>query len=147
MNAFQYEGVRLHKYEVKPDEVTERDHDWVVMRYAEIVLMKAECLIRLGTPELARTLMAQIRTRANMDMPVTINLEFLDDELMREFVFEGHRRTDNIRSGDYFKGNWITSLSPLPNSITPSTEPYTGLFPVPESEIKKNSRLIQNPGY
>jgi hypothetical protein len=143
----QPEGVRLMKYEVKSDEVSERDHDWVVMRYAEILLMKAECLIRLGTPELARPLMALIRTRAGLDMPETIDLEFLDDELLREFVFEGHRRTDNIRSGDYFKGNWMTHVTPLPNDITPSTEPYTCVFPIPESEIVKNSQLIQNPGY
>jgi hypothetical protein len=136
-NALQYEGVRLHKYEVKPDELTERDHDWVVMRYAEVLLMKAECLIRLGTPALARPLMAQIRTRAGLDTPESVDLEFLDDELMREFVFEGHRRTDNIRSGDYFKANWVT----------PATEPWVGVFPVPDSEIKKNPKLVQNPGY
>jgi hypothetical protein len=153
MNAYQYEGVRLHKYEVKADEVTERDHDWVVMRYAEVLLMKAECLIRLGTPELARPLMAQLRTRAGLDVPATIDLEFLDDELMREFVFEGHRRTDNIRSGDYFAGNWMTrgttpaTIVDPGIGITPSTEPYTCVFPVPASEITKNSRLVQNPGY
>jgi hypothetical protein len=136
-NALQCEGVRLHKYEVKADELTERDHDWVVMRYAEVLLMKAECLIRLGTPALARPLMAQIRTRAGLDTPESVDLEFLDDELMREFVFEGHRRTDNIRSGDYFKAIWVT----------PATEPWAGVFPIPDSEIKKNPKLVQNPGY
>ena len=135
--AEQNEGVRLNKYEVKLDEVWERDHDWVVMRYAEVLLMKAECLIRLGTPALARPLMAQIRTRAGMETPETVDLEFLDDELMREFVFEGHRRTDNIRSGDYFEASWVT----------PATEPYTCVFPIPETEIVKNPLLEQNYGY
>jgi hypothetical protein len=136
-HAEQNEGVRIHKYEVKLDEVWERDHDWVVMRYAEVLLMKAECLIRLGTPALARPLMAQIRTRAGMDTPDPVDLKFLDDELKREFVFEGHRRTDNIRSGDYFKPSWITG----------ATEAYRGIFPIPESEISKNHLLLQNPGY
>jgi len=136
-NAEQNEGVRLNKYEVKLDELWERDHDLVIMRYAEVLLMKAECLIRLGTPALARPLMAQIRTRAGMDTPETVDLEFLDDELMREFVFEGHRRTDNIRSGDYFEASWIKGVSEL----------YKGVFPIPKSEIDKNPLLLQNPGY
>jgi hypothetical protein len=136
-NALQPEGVRLNKYEVKLDELWERDHDWVVMRFAEVILMKAECLIRLGSPALARPLMAQIRTRAGLDTPENVDLEFLDDELMREFVFEGHRRTDNVRSGDYFKANWVTPVS----------EPYKGVFPIPQSEIDKNPLLLQNPGY
>jgi hypothetical protein len=135
--AEQNEGVRLNKYEVKLDEVWERDHDWVVMRYSEILLMKAECLVRLGTPALARPLIAQIRTRAGLDTPETIDLQMIDDELKFEFVFEGHRRTDNVRSGDYFKAHWVT----------PATEPWAGVFPIPESEIQKNPKLIQNPGY
>ncbi|MBN1415103.1 MAG: RagB/SusD family nutrient uptake outer membrane protein [Bacteroidales bacterium] len=137
LHAEQNEGVRLNKYEVKLDEVWERDHDWVVMRYAEVILMKAECLIRLGTPDLARPLIAQIRTRAGLDTPASIDLEMLDDELKYEFVFEGHRRTDNIRSGDYFKASWIK----------PETPRWRGIFPIPQSEIDKNPQLKQNPGY
>ena len=136
-NALQPEGVRLNKYEVKLDELWETDHDYVVMRFAEVILMKAESLIRLGSPALARPLMAQIRTRAGLGTPETVDLEFLDDELMREFVFEGHRRTDNVRSGDYFKASWVTPVS----------EPYKGVFPIPQSEIDKNPLLLQNSGY
>jgi len=136
-NARQNEGVRLKKYEVKEGEQWERDHDWVLMRYSEIILMKAECLVRLGSATLAQPLVAQVRTRAGLTTPDVVDLQFINDELKREFLFEGHRRTDNIRFGDFFKAGWNQHV----------TEAYRGIFPVPASEIAKNPNLIQNPGY
>jgi len=136
-HALQNEGVRLFKYEVKPDEVWERDHDWVVMRYAEILLMKAECYIRLGSPALARPFIEQVRTRAGLETPATVDLDLLDEELKHEFVFEGHRRTDNIRMGDFFEAWWIKGETPQ----------YRAIFPIPQNELDKNDKLIQNPGY
>lgn len=135
--AAQNEGVRLMKYEVKSDEVWERDHDWVLMRYSEILLMKAECLIRLGTPALARPMIAAVRERAGLETPATVDLELLDQELLHEFVFEGHRRTDNIRMGDFFEPWWEKGETPA----------FRGIYPVPQSELDKNSNLVQNPGY
>jgi hypothetical protein len=135
--AAQNEGVRLKKYEVKADEVWERDHDWVLMRYSEILLMKAECLIRLGSSALARPLIAAVRTRAGLDTPETVDLQFLDSELKHEFVFEGHRRTDNIRMGTYFEPWWEKGTTPA----------YRGIYPIPQSELDKNSNLEQNPDY
>ncbi len=131
------EGARLMKYEVKADEVWERDHDWVLMRYSEILLMKAECLIRLGTPALARPYIAAVRERAGLDTPETVDLELLDDELLHEFLFEGHRRTDNIRMGDYFEPWWEKGTTPA----------YRSIYPIPQSELDKNDNLVQNPEY
>jgi len=135
--ALQNEGIRPAKYEMKEGQLWEQDHDFVVMRYAEILLMKAECLVRLGSPALARPFVAQVRTRAGLDTPADITLSFLDDELLREFAFEGHRRTDNIRFGDFFKPNWLTAETPA----------YRGIFPIPQRELGLNKNLVQNPGY
>jgi len=135
--AAQNEGVRLQKYEVLPDEEFERDHDWVLMRYAEILLMKTECYIRLGSPVLARPLIAMVRSRAGLGTPTDVDLSLLDDELRCEFVFEGHRRTDNIRMGDFFEPWWNKG----------TTEAYRSIFPIPQSELDKNNQLVQNPGY
>jgi hypothetical protein len=135
--ALQNEGVRNAKYELKEGQLWEQDHDWVLMRYAEVLLMKAECFIRLGSPALARPFIEQVRKRANLDTPADVTLDFLDDELMREFAFEGHRRTDNIRMGDFFKPNWLTDATPA----------YRGIFPIPQRVLDMNSKLVQNPGY
>ena len=136
-NARQNEGIRIKKYEVKEGETWERDHDFVLMRYAEILLMKAECYVRMGTPALARPLLVQIRERAKVDTPANIDLEFIDQEWMREFAFEGLRRQVNIRMGDFFKPWWNKEATPQ----------YRSIFPIPQYEIDLNNNLVQNPGY
>ena len=137
VDARQNEGIRIKKYEVKEGEIWERDHDFVLMRYAEVIMMKAECLVRLGSPGLARPLVAQIRDRAKVDTPAEVDLNFIDKELMREFAFEGHRRTDNIRFGTWFKPWWNKETTP----------DYRSIFPIPQYEMDLNSNLVQNPGY
>lgn len=136
-DAKQNEGVRLNKYEVKAGEAWERDHDWVVIRYAEILMMQAECYLRQGNSELARPFVAQISERAGTEMPEILDLDFLYDELLREFIFEGRRRTDNIRFGKYFEPWWEKGTTPIER----------GLFPIPKSELDKNTNLTQNTGY
>lgn len=136
-DAKQNEGVRLDKYEDKAGESWERDHDFVVIRYAEILMMQAECYVRLGSPDLAAPFVAQIRTRAGLEMPATLDLEFIDQELLREFTFEGRRRTDNIRFGTFFQPWWEKG----------ATEAYRSIFPIPANVLSTNTNLTQNPGY
>jgi hypothetical protein len=135
----QNAGGRLAKYEDKAGDAWERDYDMVLMRYAEVLMMQAECYVRLGDPASARPFVEQIRTRAGLSTPETIDLQFVGDELKREFVFEDHRRTDNIRFGDFFKAWWEKEDDPA--------DKHTGIFPIPAQEIAKNSKLKQNPGY
>jgi hypothetical protein len=136
-NAKQNEGVRLGKYEMKAGEQWERDHDLVVIRYAEILMMQAECYVRLGSPGLAAPFVQQITERAGTEMPATIDLNFIDKELLREFVFEGRRRTDNVRFGTYFQPWWEKGTTPV----------YRAVFPIPKTVLDTNSNLNQNPGY
>jgi hypothetical protein len=136
-DAAQNEGARLMKYEAKDGEAWERDHDLVLMRFAEVLMMKAECYLRLGMSANAQSLVATIRTRAGLTTPATVDLNFINQELKKEFIFESHRRTDNIRFGDFFKPWWN-------KGTTPATR---GIFPIPSFEIQKNSNLVQNPGY
>ncbi|GAB6119445.1 RagB/SusD family nutrient uptake outer membrane protein [Dysgonomonas termitidis] len=135
----QNEGGRLNKYEVKEGVAWERDHDLVLMRYAEVLMMQAESNIRLGNAGAARPFIEQIRSRAGLTTPETIDLNFIDQELRREFVFEDHRRTDNIRFGTYYGAWWEKPAD--------SADKHTGLFPIPAQEIAKNNKLKQNPGY
>lgn len=136
-DAQENEGVRLSKYEVKPGEKWERDHDWVVIRYAEILMMQAECYVRLGQPGQAQPFIQQITERAGTDMPATIDLAYLDKELLREFCFEGRRRTDNIRFGTYFLPWWEKGTTPATHA----------LYPIPATVLNTNNNLNQNPGY
>ncbi|MDR3227157.1 MAG: RagB/SusD family nutrient uptake outer membrane protein [Prevotellaceae bacterium] len=139
LDALQNEGARLYKYEVKAGETWERDHDLVIMRYAEVLLMQAECYVRLGAAAQARPYVEQIRNRAGLTTPASIDLNFINEELRREFIFEDHRRTDNIRFGDFFNAWWEKSADPA--------DRHTKIFPIPNQEIAKNNKLVQNPGY
>jgi hypothetical protein len=138
-NALQNEGVRIGKYEMSEGSLWEMDNDLVVMRYAEVLLMQAESHARLGNFAAARPYVEQIRTRAGLTTPETIDLDFINEELKREFVFEGHRRTDNIRFGDFFEESWEKAADPA--------DKHTAIFPIPAQEMEKNSKLVQNPGY
>ncbi len=136
-SATEGEGCRLAKYKYTPTDVAERDYDWVLMRYSEILMMKAECLVRLGNAAAAKPLVSEIRTRAGLTSTPDITLDFLDKEWLHEFLFEGIRRSVNIRFGTYFQANWEQ----------PACSKDMALFPIPQSEIDKNSKLHQNPGY
>lgn len=138
-NAPQNEGVRLHKYEAKAGDKWHRDYDMVLMRYAEVLTIQAEAYARKGDFATARTFIEPLRTRAGLSTPATINLNFIDQELRREFVFEDHRRTDNIRFGTFFDANWEKPADPA--------DKHTGIFPVPTAILTTNPNLKQNPGY
>lgn len=64
--AFQQEGARLHKYEIVAggDKGTTPD-DFPVFRYADALMIKAECLLRLNRDkETAANLVTQVRMRS-----------------------------------------------------------------------------------
>ena len=136
-DAKENQGVRIGKYEMKAGEMWERDHDFVLIRYAEILMMQAECYVRLGSPDLAIPFVQQVTARAGEEMPATIDLNFIDQELLKEFTFEGKRRTDNIRFGTFFLPWWEKG----------ATEQYRAIFPIPSTVLTTNKNLIQNPGY
>jgi len=136
-DAKENEGVRLAKYEMKAGEQWERDHDFVLIRYSEILMMQAECYVRLGSPDLARPFVQQVAARAGEELPATIDLAFINQELLKEFTFEGRRRTDNIRFGTFFEPWWSKG----------TTEKYRAIFPIPSTVLTTNKNLKQNPGY
>ena len=137
--AEQNWGVRLSKYENKAGDIWERDYDMVLMRYAEVLMMKAECYVRLNNAPAALPFINEVRNRAGLTPLTSVTLNDIDQELRKEFVFEDHRRTDNIRFGTFFKAWWEKEEDPA--------DKHTGLFPIPEQEMVKNSKLVQNPGY
>jgi starch-binding outer membrane protein, SusD/RagB family len=136
-DATEYEGCRISKYQTKEGDVWERDNDWVLMRYAEVMMMKAECLFRLNSGDKGESLVNAIRDRSNL-APVSVSLDAIDKEWLHEFCFEGLRHSENVRFGSYF----------LPDWARPNTTPLEkGIFPIPASVLEKNDKLVQNPGY
>jgi hypothetical protein len=93
----------------------------------------------------------QIRERAYGDASGNIaggdlTLDFILDERARELYFEGHRRTDLIRFGEFTGGAYIWPWKGRVKEGT-ATESFRDLFPIPAADIGANPTLQQNPGY
>ncbi len=121
-------------------------NDVPVFRYADILLTKAECILRGASATLGDTpasLLNQVR-RCSSAPEVTANptLQELLDERGREFVNENWRRNDLIRFGNY-EDDWG-----FKNIVNPAakTNKYLRVFPVPNSILRLNTNWTQNPG-
>lgn len=115
------------------------DNDLVLERYADVLLIKAEALFRLGKATEALPLVNQVRERSKATPFNSLTLQNIEEERAREFLWEGCRRTDMIRFGTYFTGTWPFK--------TTQTERFRGIYPIPAEQLTNNPKLVQNPGY
>lgn len=62
--AYEFEGARCHKYAIENGPYGTYSADLPVFRYADALMIKAECLLRLGKDEnIAADLVSQVRAR------------------------------------------------------------------------------------
>lgn len=132
-------GVRNTKfYPVTPSDGGGASNDFPIYRYADILLMKAECNVRLGNAAAAKPFVDQIRQRAGLGI-LTANptLDNIYNERGFELSWEGHRRQDMIRFNKFLLANEFRGVS----------ADYRKLFPIPTAALDANKGLKQNPGY
>ena len=137
-------GARMKKYELDPSAMKDgklMDNDWVLFRYADVLLMKAEALLHNDKADLALKYVNKVRARAGADEFEELTYDMLLEERLREFAWEGLRRQDLIRFGKYGK-DW--SFRP---SLPGEESGYTNLFPISADVLALNPKLTQNPGY
>lgn len=138
------QGFKSIKYIPDPNSIGEyANNDDVILRYADILLSKAEAILRGGNDSMgasAADLLNVVRARNfDPDKPITNpTLSDILNERAWEFSLEGQRRTDLIRFGEY------TSLD---YKFKVNNDSYRNLFPIPVAELDKNPKLEQNPGY
>ncbi|MFZ4464518.1 MAG: RagB/SusD family nutrient uptake outer membrane protein, partial [Bacteroidales bacterium] len=99
-------GVRPVKFEVKLGAKENLSNQFPIFRYADVLLMKAECQIRNSGDGAGDELINQIRTRAGVSLLSGVGLDELLAERGREMFFEGHRRQDLIRFGKFNNAWW-----------------------------------------
>jgi len=122
-------------------------NDWIVLRYADILLMHVEAIMAGGASTTSSNAIAsfqQVRARAGITTPVTsITADELLLERRVELAFENQRFFDLLRFG---KANDIFTAYSAANGLG-----YTStdlLLPIPQIEIGlSNGLLSQNPGY
>ena len=129
---------------------------WNVMllRLADIILLRAEALNAIGQTAEAITLLNQVRARVDL-APTTatsqdeVKLAILKERRL-ELVAEFNRYYDLKR---YFNDN--TAMAQYLNGLTDDTGVSLGyqatadklLMPIPQAELDINPNLEQNPGY
>lgn len=129
--------------------------NYIVLRYTDIQLMKAECQVRgVGGPVAdALTVVNAVRTRAGLTTPLTaLDLPTLMEERRREFAGENLRWYDLLRSGLALTvmNAWAQREDAAPpfNKITRPITADLLLYPVPQAELAAAPGLYdQNPGY
>lgn len=156
-DALQLEKYQAVKYIPNGDsnlgiEATSSDpqkagNDWIVLRYADVLLMHVEAIMA-GSNETssstAITSFMQVRNRAGItDNVSTITKDDLLNERRVELAFENHRFFDLVRFG---KAQEVLSAFSVATGGSFSATDL--LLPIPQREINlSNGLLTQNPGY
>jgi starch-binding outer membrane protein, SusD/RagB family len=140
----KYDGAKLCKWAYQTDglltgDQVSMDNDFAVFRYADVIMMYVEALVRQNRTSEAVNLadFQKIRTRAGL-APYTESQLTLDELLAergREFSWEGCRRQDLIRFGKFQDAWWAK----------PATDETVKLYPIPTEVLNANPNLVQNP--
>ena len=148
-----------------------------MIRYADVLLMMAECCVQTG--ESGDSYFNEVRNRAGVPTKSGVTLADIKTERHLELAIEGLRFQDLIRWGDAAtvlkdKGKRLPTLRLVPPEgldITSAAAIYAAkyqtsveytendkalagwtagrdeLLPFPQAEIDVNPNLVQNPGY
>ena len=128
-----------NKIAVPSTVVGDSGSDWVVLRYADVLLMLAEIENEMDNPDEAISYLDLVRNRANLgDYTGATDqqsvFEEIDLQRRLELVWEGHRWFDLLRQDRAQSILGITDVNKL-------------LLPLPASQIAADPALQQNPGY
>lgn len=162
------QGLRWGKFEYAQGITNRLSNDFPLLRYADVLLMKAEALLRTGHADEAAELVTQVRARNFTSHPdkakvtgeqlmgntcydygrrddaktthdnLDVKYGRMLDELGWEFSQEGRRRQDMIRFGVFSKASWFSH---------DKSDDTKNLYPIPNKQILSNGNLKQNPGY
>lgn len=147
----------IRKYLYPPyTTVNNTGDNWPVFRYADVLLMLAECLNETGASSEALPHLNRVRARAGLS-PVTTSDQVqlraaIAKERRIELAFENHRWLDLVRTdqaipvmtayGTYMKAHF-GYLLPSSYNVTNNRLVYA----IPFREMQYNKLLVQNPGY
>ena len=137
--ANREDGIRNMKfYPAAPLNGGGASNDFPIFRYADILLMIAECQIRLGNAAAGKGYIDEVRERAGLTaLSTDPTLEDVYNERGFELTFEGYRRQDMIRFHTFT----------LAHDFKAASAETRELFPIPTAALNANKNLVQNPGY
>lgn len=165
----EVDGYRLGKFEIAMGATNRLSNDWPLFRYADVLMMKAESMLRLGDADGAAALVTQVRQRAFKSNPakaVVTGAQLLQGSSY-DYGLRNHLTSTSEGGADIQYGRFLDELAWEFNqearrrsdmirfgmftkkswlSHSPNGD-YRALYPIPKTEIDKNPNLKQNLGY
>ena len=162
-------GYRFEKFEIALGSSNILNNDYPLFRYADVLMMKAECLLRTGHADEAALIVTNVRKRAFLSNPAKATVS--GSQLMGGSSYDyglrdNHNNTEeggaNIvygrfldelawefnqegrRRQDMIRFGVYTKKSWF--SHAPNGD-YRSIYPIPRGRLETNSNLAQNPGY
>ncbi|MBN1950015.1 MAG: RagB/SusD family nutrient uptake outer membrane protein [Bacteroidales bacterium] len=157
-------GLESFKYEIGPHLSSLQGLDWqgnpqnqYYLRYADVILLAAEAAMMTNDQAKALSYFNMIRSRARNcgnginpeDLTGTVSKQDIMDERLREFAIEGERFFDLVRWHEAYNVINGTRMEWWDESYNDLIyeEPKHDFFPLPSTEVSKNSVLKQYAGW
>ena len=165
------QGYRIGKYEIKMGARGALSTDYPIVRYSDILMMKAECLLRTGDAAGAATLVTQVRQRAfaatNPAKAIVTGADLMKGSIYKYGLWANGQVSTPSGGADIQYGRFLDELGwefaaegrrrqDLIRFGVYTTKQWFNhvssaanktIFPIPEGELTKNGNLKQNPGY
>lgn len=164
------EGFRIGKYEIKQGARGALSNDFPLFRYADVLMMKAESLLRQGKADDAAKLVSQVRQRAFTTAPAKATVTGADLTQGSSYKYgfvENGAVTQSQGGADIKYGRFLDELGwefaaeahrrmdlirfgVFDTKMWFQHKPngsFRKIFPIPNAERNKNPNLKQNEGY
>jgi hypothetical protein len=141
-----------YAYKWKDADGSNSPDNQILIRLADIILLKAEALNQTGQTALAIPLINQIRTRVHLPGTAATSQPEVAAAILKErrleLALEGHRWLDLLRAGPQYTITLMNAqVGPSGASLGYKLTTQKMLFPVPQSERDLDKNLDQNDGY
>lgn len=118
--------------------------DVILLRYSEIILLRAEAYARQGDVNNAKMELDKIRTRAGVAASTAADADAALEEILlerrKELFGEGKRYFDLKRTEGTLQRNAPSNWSSIDHVSN-----YKFALPIPNAEIEANPNMVQNP--
>lgn len=144
-----YSRYGLKFVDFKAIDLSDGSVTFIPMRYADVLLMYAEVLNEQGKTADALPYVNQVRQRArlaNLTGLSQADLRLaLEKERRVEFLYEGHRWFDLVRTG---RAQTVLNAHYASLNLSFKLDAFELIFPIPQNEVDLNPTMVkQNPGY
>lgn len=132
-------------------KIRQKESDIILLRLADILLLKAEALVELNRPKEALMIVNDIRNRAGLN-GLSLSLSVaearlaVENERQLELLFEGQRWWDLVRN-ERMEEVMKTAHDKNGNLRFSEIPAWRAKLPIPQAQIDINERLTQNIGY